>query len=319
MRNGTGGEIGDGAGDGTGRAATPLVGQSIGVIGLGLMGCPIARHLRAAGAAVTVHSRSPDPVAALAAEGFATAETPAALAACCDLVVLVVTDTAAVETVVQGGDAPGLLETLRPGTLILDMGTTAVAATRALAATVEAAGGAWVDAPVSGGQVGAEQATLTVMVGGADDDVARARPVLEVLGGRVTHCGDVGAGQVTKAANQVIVGLTIGAVAEAFALARRAGVDPARVREALMGGFAGSRILELHGQRMIDGDFTPGARMTVQRKDMAQALELAHQTGLELPATALNKTLYDGLIEAGDGALDHSALVRALDAWPARA
>jgi 3-hydroxyisobutyrate dehydrogenase-like beta-hydroxyacid dehydrogenase len=297
--------------------AWSLTGLSVGLIGPGLMGRPMAYHLKAAGAAVTVHGRSSGPMAEMAADGFETASSPAALAGRCDIIVLAVTDTVAVETVVEGGDKPGLMSALRPGTLIVDMGTTAVMATRAMAARVRQAGGAWVDAPVSGGQVGAEQATLTVMAGGTEADIDRARPILEVLGSRLTHCGAVGAGQVAKAANQVIVGLTIGAVAEGLALARRAGVDPARVREALAGGFAGSRILDLHGQRMVEGDFRPGARMTVQRKDMAQALDLASVLGLDLPATALNRDLYDRLIGAGDGDLDHSALVRALDDWPA--
>jgi 3-hydroxyisobutyrate dehydrogenase-like beta-hydroxyacid dehydrogenase len=226
----------------------------------------------------------------------------------------VVTDTPAVEAVMDGPD--GLLARLRPGTVVVDMGTTAVLATRALAERVRAAGGAWVDAPVSGGQVGAEAADLTIMIGGAAADVARVRPVLEVLGRRLTHVGDVGAGQVAKAANQVIVGLTIGAVAEGLALARRAGVDPARVREALMGGFAASRILDLHGQRMVEGRFAPGARATTQRKDMDQALALAATLGLDLPATALNRDLYDRLIAAGGGGLDHAALIEVLESGP---
>ncbi|MBB4287186.1 NAD(P)-dependent oxidoreductase [Roseospira goensis] len=296
-------------------AARPsLAGQRLGLIGLGLMGRPMARHLKAAGATVTVHNRSPGPVAALVAAGCAAAQTPAAVAAAADVIVLMVTDTPAVEAVVGGPD--GLLAALRPGTVIVDMGTTAVLETRALAERVGAAGGAWVDAPVSGGQAGAEAADLTIMAGGTAADVARVRPVLAVLGRHLTHVGGVGAGQVAKAANQVIVGLTIGAVAEGLALARRAGVDPARVREALMGGFAASRILEVHGRRMVEGAFTPGGRATTQRKDMDQALALAAALDLDLPATALNRALYDRLIAAGDGALDHAALIRVLDPDP---
>ncbi len=169
------------------------------------------------------------------------------------------------------------------------------------------------DAPVSGGVVGAEQASLAIMAGGSDDAIARARPLLEILGANVTHVGEVSAGQVAKAANQVIVGLTIGAVAEALALAKRAGVDPAKVRAALRGGFADSRIMELHGQRMIDGEFAPGGKVVTQRKDMFQALQLAHAFDLELPATDLNMTLYDQLIESGGGDLDHSALFKVID------
>ena len=151
------------------------------------------------------------------------------------------------------------------------------------------------------------------MVGGSDQAFARAQPILSVLGQRITHVGPVGTGQVAKAANQVIVGLNIGAVAEALALARRAGADPARVREALSGGFADSRILEVHGQRMIDGAFEPGAKSTIQRKDMDQALELAAQLGLEMPATSLSRDLYDKLIANGGADLDHSALIKVID------
>ncbi|SDE26673.1 NAD(P)-dependent oxidoreductase [Rhodospira trueperi] len=291
-----------------------LNGLCVGVIGLGLMGRPMARNLKAAGATVIVHNRSPGPMAELGAEGFETAASPAAVARDADSLILMVSDTPAVEAVITGSS--GVLTAARPATLIVDMGTTAVTATRTLASRVARTGAAWIDAPVSGGQIGAEQATLTIMAGGVEADIDRARPLFEVLGRRFTHVGDVGAGQVAKAANQVIVGLTIGAVAEGLALARRAGVDPARVREALMGGFAGSRILELHGQRMVEGRFTPGGRVTTQRKDLAQALDLAETLGLDLPATALTMALYDRLIAAGDGNLDHAALVRALDDWP---
>jgi 3-hydroxyisobutyrate dehydrogenase-like beta-hydroxyacid dehydrogenase len=274
----------------------------------------MARNLKAAGATVIVHNRSPGPMAELSAEGFETAASPAALARDADSLILMVSDTPAVETVITGPS--GVLTAARPATLIVDMGTTAVTATRTLASRVARTGAAWVDAPVSGGQIGAEQADLTIMAGGAEADIDRARPLFEVLGRRFTHVGDVGAGQVAKAANQIIVGLTIGAVAEGLTLARRAGVDPARVRDALIGGFAGSRILDLHGQRMVEGRFTPGGRVTTQRKDLAQALDLAETLGLDLPATALTMALYDRLIAAGEGDLDHAALVRALDDWP---
>lgn len=285
-----------------------LAGRRVGVVGLGLMGRPMARNLHRAGAAVTIHNRSRAVVDEIAAEGMTPADSPAAVARAVEAVILVLPDTPAVEAVLLGDN--GIAGALAPGTLVVDMGTTAVTATRGFAARVAAAGGLWLDAPVSGGQVGAEEGALTIMAGGDDTAFARARPFLETLGRRITHVGGPGAGQVAKAANQVIVGLTIGAVAEALALARAAGVDPARVREALSGGFADSRILELHGRRMIDGAFAPGGRVTTQRKDMDQALALAAELGLDLPATALGRDLYDRLIEAGDGALDHSALYR---------
>lgn len=293
-----------------------LDGKTIGVIGLGLMGKPMAHNLKAAGATVVVANRSQGVVAELAALGFIAATSPADVVQKADVVVLMLSDTPAVEQVVRG-DA-GVIEGLKArggGALVIDMGTTEVPATRRFAEAVEAAGGAYVDAPVSGGTIGAEAGTLTIMAGGSDAAVARARPVLDVLGSRLTHVGATGAGQVAKAANQVIVGLNIGAVAEALALAKRCGVDPAKVREALKGGFADSRILEVHGQRMINGTFTPGGKCVTQRKDMQQALDLAESLGLTMPATALGRDLYDKLIAAGDGDLDHSALIKAID-WP---
>jgi 3-hydroxyisobutyrate dehydrogenase-like beta-hydroxyacid dehydrogenase len=288
-----------------------LSGQHIGFIGLGLMGQPMARKLHAAGAAMVVHNRSPAAMLRLHALGMAQAASPAELARACDSVVLMLTDTPAVEQVIAGPG--GVLETLRAGALLIDMGTTAVSVTRALAASVREHGAGYVDAPVSGGVAGAEAASLAIMAGAAEQDYRRALPILEQLGSTITHVGDVGAGQVAKAANQVIVGLNIGALAEALALARRAGVDPARVHEAIRGGFAASRVLEVHGRRMIENDFEPGARCTTQHKDMSQALALAAQLGLELPATALNRDLYQRAMDAGFGALDHSALLRILD------
>ncbi len=288
-----------------------LTSQTIGFIGLGLMGRPMARNLHAAGAAVVAYNRSPAPLQAMAREGLEVARSPRDVAQRCETVVLMLTDTSAVEQVVTG--PAGILEGLAPGALVIDMGTTAVPATRALAARVGERGAGYVDAPVSGGMVGAQDGTLAIMAGGSERDFTRALPVLKVLGTTITHVGDVGAGQVAKAANQVIVGLNIGAVAEALTLARRAGVDPARVREAIGGGFAGSRVLELHGQRMIQGNFEPGARCTTQHKDMNEALALAAELGLELPATALSRDLYRRVMDAGHGDLDHSALVKAID------
>jgi 3-hydroxyisobutyrate dehydrogenase-like beta-hydroxyacid dehydrogenase len=167
-----------------------------------------------------------------------------------------------------------------------------------------------VDAPVSGGVVGAEAASLSIMVGARAQDFAAVKPILERLGRTITHCGGVGAGQVAKIANQMIVGLTIAAVAEAFALSKRAGVDPALVRQAIMGGFAQSRILELHGERMVTGRFEPGGRARLQRKDIAQALELAGEVGIELPSTSANLALWDRMIGQGLAELDHSGLYK---------
>ena len=288
-----------------------LTNRTIGFIGLGFMGKPMARNLQAAGARMIIHSRSAGPVEELVADGMTGATSPADVAAQAEMVILMLTDTTAVELVLTGQS--GILTGLTADTLVIDMGTTLMTTTQALAAKVHDVGGAYLDAPVSGGTMGAEAGTLTIMAGGDDDAMDRAAPLFDVLGAKTTHVGGIGAGQVAKAANQVIVGLTIGAVAEGLSLARKAGVDPAKVREALGGGFADSRILEVHGKRMVDKTFAPGAKSTIQRKDMDQAETLAARLGMEMPATTLNRKLYDRMIAAGHGDLDHAALIAAID------
>ncbi len=278
----------------------------LGFIGLGLMGKPMALNLHRSGGSLVIHNRSQEVVRELADLGMTPAASPREVAQQTEVVVLMLSDTPAVERVLLG--EKGVLEGLRAKSLVIDMGTTAVMRTREFARAVEEAGSDYIDAPVSGGQIGAIEAGLTIMAGGRTDAFERAKPVLSVLGGNVTHVGGAGAGQVAKAANQIIVGLTIGAVAEAIALTQACGVDAKNMREALKGGFAWSRIMELHGQRMIDGDFEPGGRSETQRKDLQQALDLAEAVGVELPATRLCRGLYDELIEQGGGNLDHSAL-----------
>ena len=275
------------------------------------MGKPMARNLKRAGADMVVHNRSQAPMEELAAEGMRVAATPAETAMRSGTVITMLTDTSALEKVIAGKS--GILEAAGPNTLVIDMSTAKMLTTKELAARIKKCGGAYVDAPVSGGTMGAKQGTMSIMAGGDEGALARAMPILKVLGGKVTHVGGIGAGQVVKAANQVIVGLTICAVAEALVLAKHAGVDPAKVRKALGGGFADSKILEVHGQRMIEDSFLPGARSTVQRKDMDQALELAATLGIELPATSLSRDLYDNLIAMGHGDLDHAALIKAID------
>lgn len=284
--------------------------QVIGFIGLGLMGKPMARNLARAGYALVIHNRSREVVEELSAEGMTAADSPREVAAQSDAVILMLPDTPTVEQVVRGEN--GVLGGLEAQRLVIDMGTTAVDATHRLAREVEAAGGVYVDAPVSGGQVGAVEAALTIMCGGAPEAFERARPLFEAMGQQITHVGETGSGQVAKAANQVIVGLTISAVAEALHLARRSGVDPAAVRESLRGGFAWSRIMELHGQRMIDGNYEPGGKASTQRKDLQQALAQAESVGARMPVTELVRNLYDELIEQGGGDLDHSAVMRIL-------
>lgn len=288
----------------------PLAGFHIGFAGLGLMGRPMATHLCNAGADVALWNRTRAVSEAMQRPGMIVCDTPEALARVSDIVVLMLADTAVVEQVLFG-DA-GIAAGLHAGCLVVDMGTTAVMATRSIAERLSDNGVDFVDAPVSGGEIGAIDASLTIMAGGSDAAIARARPLFDVLGKHFTHVGGVSAGQVAKAANQVIVGLNIGAVAEALALVEAAGVDPRKVREALLGGFASSRILEVHGLRMIERRFTPGARVTTQHKDMRQACELGEQLQQALPATALGRELYAQLIARGDGDLDHSALFRLL-------
>jgi len=284
---------------------------SIGFIGLGLMGRPMCLNLHRAGARLFVYNRSRQVIDAVEQPGILPVDTPAELPGHARTVILMVSDTPAVEQVLFG--AGGLSGHVSEDTLIIDMGTTAAAPTREFARRLRDQGADYIDAPVSGGEVGARNATLTIMAGGSTSAIERARPIFCALGSSFTHIGEVGAGQVAKAANQVIVGLTIGAVAEALALVRSAGVDPGKAREALLGGFAASRILELHGQRMLDDDFRPGGKVITQHKDLEQALELAAAAGLDLPATQLNRSMYQQLIDAGHGDLDHSALFRLYD------
>ena len=241
-------------------------------------------------------------------------KTPRDVSEGADVTILMLTDAEAVEEVVFGaeGNSEGLANNLRPGSLLIDMGTTSVLKTRAFATKLEMSGSEWVDAPVSGGTTAAESGTLTIMVGGSNQAFKKALPWLQILGERITHVGDTGAGQIAKSANQMIVGLTIGAVAEAFTLADANGVEPAKIREALFGGFAHSRILELHGERMIKEDFQARAKCSIQRKDIKEAIELASASNCNLPSLETNLKLWDYMIEENMGDLDHSALLLAI-------
>ena len=290
---------------------TSLSKTTVGFIGLGLMGKPMARNLQKAGADMVIYNRTQSVADEMAKEGMSLAAHPKDVASRADIVILMLADTPAVEAVLLGEN--GVIEGVHENSLIIDMGTTLALESKRFAETVAQRGGQMVDAPVSGGEIGAVDGDLTIMAGGDDGAMKRAQPLFDVMGAKTTHVGPVGSGQVAKAANQVIVGLTIGAVSEALALAKHMGVDPARVREALQGGFADSRILEVHGKRMIDGTFKPGGKCTTQRKDMDQALTLAAGINLDLPATALSRDLYDAAIEKGLGDLDHSGLFKLID------
>jgi 3-hydroxyisobutyrate dehydrogenase-like beta-hydroxyacid dehydrogenase len=286
-------------------------GWKIGLIGLGHMGKPMARNLHKAGASVTVASRSASPVDELAGEGLAPAGNPREIAAATDIVIIMVSDTAAVDNVLHGPD--GVIAGLTPGKIVIDMGTTKVRETREWAGEVGDVYCTYIDAPVSGGQVGAEQASLSIMAGCTAEALERVRPVFDVLGRNITHIGDTGAGQVAKTANQAIVAVTLAAVAEGLTLARRAGVDPGKVREALQGGFAESRVLDLHGGRMVERMFEPGGPARVQLKDVDQALELAAQLGLDTPTLSGNRKLWQKMIDQGWGELDQAGIIRVIE------
>jgi 2-hydroxy-3-oxopropionate reductase len=288
-----------------------LSGYNIGFIGLGLMGRHMCLNLHHAGATLYIYNRSRQVLDELEQARMMPCGSPAEVGRAADIVILMVSDTPAVEQVLFGDN--GLAHGLRQNTLVIDMGTTAAVATREFAQRLYAKGVNYIDAPVSGGESGARDGKLTIMAGGTQSSIDRALPIFKVLGTSFTHIGDVGTGQIAKAANQIIVGLNIGAVAEALALAKKAGADSAKVREALLGGYAASRILEVHGQRMIDENFTPGAKATTQHKDMTQAVELGAHYHLELPITALGKELYKRLIESGGANLDHSALIKVIE------
>ncbi|WP_025658516.1 2-hydroxy-3-oxopropionate reductase [Rhizobium sp. IBUN] len=284
--------------------------MNIGFIGLGVMGRPMAEHLIDAGH--TLHlSRVKENSQKLVARGGKSAASAKAVAEASDIVILMLPDTPDVEAVIFGPD--GVASGLTEGKLVIDMSSISPVATKAFARRIEALGCDYLDAPVSGGEVGAKAASLTIMVGGQQHVFERARPLFEKMGKNITLIGGVGDGQTAKVANQIIVGLTIEAVAEALLFARSAGADPAKVRSALMGGFASSRILEVHGERMVTEAFEPGFRIRLHRKDMTLAVDAARALDLSLPNTAATQQLMNAAIANGDGERDHSALIRTLD------
>lgn len=283
----------------------------VGFIGLGAMGRPMALNLIKAGHAMAVYARRPESAAPLAAAGAAVHATPAALAAACDVVFTIVTASADSEDVTLGPH--GIIEGARPGTVVIDMATISPLATRRIAHALESRGIDHLDAPVSGGPLGAQAATLSIMAGGNAQVFERVHPLFARLGQSILHMGDHGAGQLTKACNQLALTVTAQGAAEALALARRCGLDPARVRDALLGGVAASRVLELFGKRMVERDFGPGIDTRLYHKDLAIVLELAQEAGLPLPAAAAVKQQINALMGAGDGGADFSVLIRALE------
>lgn len=288
-----------------------LDGWKIGFIGLGLMGKPMARNLHKAGAAMIVTSRSPGPAEELAREGMSAVATARDVAEASDAILIMSTDTDAVDKILHGPD--GVIAGLSPGKTVIDMGTTKPRETRQWAEEVKAAGCDYMDAPVSGGVVGAEAGNLSIMAGGTAESFARVTPLFETMGKNINHLGDTGAGQVCKSANQAIVGMTLAAVAEGLTLAARAGVDPGAVRKALLGGFAESRVLDLHGGRMVERQFEPGGRASVQLKDMNQALELADQSGVDLPSLKAIRELWQKMNDKGWQDLDQAGIIRIIE------
>ncbi len=276
------------------------------------MGRPMALNLLRAGYPLTVHSRSRPPVDELVTAGARAADSPRDVAAAVDIVITMLPDTPDVETVILG--PRGVAEAAHRDLTVIDMSTINPIGARRFAATLAERGVAYLDAPVSGGQRGAEEATLAIMVGASLRDFERALPILQVLGRNVVRVGEVGAGQVAKACNQLIVAATIEAVAEALVLAERAGVAPATVRSALLGGFAQSRILEVHGERMLDRNFEPGFRARLHLKDARIVEALASEVGVELVGFAPVARRLQLLVDAERGELDHSALITLVDA-----
>ena len=285
--------------------------ERIGFIGLGIMGKPMSQHLIKAGYALTVLDRVPELQNEVVEAGAHTGASPKQVAESSDVIITMLPDSPDVEEVVLGKN--GVLEGLRSGSLFIDMSTILPSTARRVTDAVRKKGADGLDAPVSGGQVGAQNATLSIMVGGSANAFARAKPIFEKMGKNIVHVGEAGAGQVTKAANQVVVAVTIAAVSEALLLAAKAGVDPVKVREALLGGFAQSRILDLHGNRMLQRNFQPGFKIKLHRKDLSIVLNTARELGLALPTSAGVAELMNAAIANGGAELDHSALVTMLE------
>jgi len=283
----------------------------IGFIGLGIMGKPMAGHLLKAGHTVYVYDIVPEAVAELQREGAIPCDSSKEVAGKTGIVFLIVPDTPDVEAALFGKN--GVAEGIRPGSIVVDMSSISPIATKEFARKLKEMGVDMLDAPVSGGQVGAQNAALSIMVGGSVENFERIKPFFDIMGKNIVHIGGNGDGQTCKVANQIVVALTIEAVAEALLFASKAGADPAKVRAALLGGFAQSRILELHGERMIKRTFQPGFRVRLHQKDLNLALESARKMGLSLPNTATAQELFNAIAAGGGSELDHSAMVLALE------
>lgn len=284
---------------------------TLGFIGLGIMGKPMAGHLLAAGHTVNVFDRNANTINDLVVKGAVQCANSKAVAAASDIIFVMVPDTPDVEEVLFGKD--GVAEGVRTGSTVVDMSSISPIATKQFANKLEEMRVNMLDAPVSGGQVGAEQAILSIMVGGKQETFDQVRPYFELMGKNIVLIGDNGAGQTCKVANQIAVAVTIAATAEALTFAAKAGADPAKVREALMGGLASSRIMELHGERMIKRTFQPGFRIRLHQKDLNLALQSARSLHMSIPATALAQEMFNAVAARGGLDFDHSAMVTALE------
>ncbi len=285
-----------------------MAAEVIGFIGLGVMGKPMAKNLIKAGHRLVVHNRSRPAVDEVAAAGATAATSVAEVAGAATIVITMLPDTPDVEHVLTGPN--GVLSALQPGSVVVDMSSISPAATQRLAAQVAAKGASMLDAPVSGGEIGAINASLSIMVGGDEAAFARVKPIFEAMGTaeRIVHIGASGAGQICKVCNQIAIGGALAGVSEALALAKKAGVDGAKVRQALLGGFAASRVLEVHGERMLTGNYKPGFRTKLYQKDLRLANEAAAANGVAMPATAVVAQLINALVASGGGDLDYAAL-----------
>ncbi|MGB7947822.1 MAG: 2-hydroxy-3-oxopropionate reductase [Candidatus Binatia bacterium] len=281
---------------------------TIGFIGLGIMGKPMARNLIKAGYSLVVHNRSRGAVDELSKDGAEPAPSAQEVAARSEILITMLPDSPDVELVYAGEH--GVFAGAKAAMLLIDMSSISPVVARKLAGDAETQGLDMLDAPVSGGEAGAVSATLSIMIGGKSSAVERAMPIFQALGKNIVHVGDAGAGQVTKAANQMVVGTTIAIVGEALVLAAKAGVDPAKVRQALLGGFAQSKILEAHGQKMLERNFKPGFRIRLHEKDMKIALAAGSEYGVPLMVTSQVAQIMTAMKSMGNGDLDHSGLVR---------
>ncbi len=286
--------------------------ETVGFIGLGLMGRPMGKNLLKAGYPLVVHSRSPAPVDDLVAAGALRASSPAEVARRATRIFTMVPDSPDVELVLEGPD--GVFSAMQPGTILIDTSTIAPGTARRLAERATSLGATMLDAPVSGGEIGAVSGTLSIMVGGDEAAFDAVRPLLNAMGHpeRVVRIGDSGAGQLCKVCNQMVIGGTLAAVTEALVLARKAGVDPVKVREALLGGFAASRVLEVHGERILTGNYTPGFRAALYAKDYRIAAATIAEHDVPAPVSAVVQQLVEAVIAAGRGEDDYSALATVL-------